>query len=182
LSQWDATFATLSHETQTRNLLNRLDENDDGQLMWREIANEEEFAGSFRRLDTDANGAWDRDEIIAWCRRSRAGEVSLGQIISLASQGLGLAPGEMRLLGWTDRELTGVTTRPAVSQAIRRALFVVHLRRGVPPTALPDVNRMADYLDVTEEADEDQIQNQDATAPDETGTTQEGSSESQQIP
>ena len=52
--------------------------------------------GNFDRSDSGrGDGNWDRGELLAWCRSSRFGELSLGQLVDLASLGLRLRPGDM---------------------------------------------------------------------------------------
>ena len=144
LAPWDASFAARSYEAQAREILARLDRDLDGTLDRNEAAGQADLAAAFDRLDEKRDGRWDQEELLAWCRRTRAGEVSLGQLIELASEQLQLGPGEMRLLGWTTAEIPGVAVRPAAAQAVRRTLFLVHLRQGDAPAPRPDLNRPAD--------------------------------------
>ena len=111
LPQWDESFATLSYETQARQVRARLDANGDDQLDRREAS--AELAAEFARLDRNNDRLWNHAELIEWCRRSRAGEVSLGQCVELASQGLRLSRGELRLIAWSDEELPSMSVRPS---------------------------------------------------------------------
>jgi len=146
MPQW-TTPATLSYETQARALLQKLDANGDDRLQQNEAAGE--AATHFLRVDRDGNRAWDSRELMAWCRLARAGELSLGQLIELASQGLVIAAGEMRLVGWTDTPIAGMRIRPGAAQETARTLVLVHLMRGELPPLRPDVNRLADIVDAT---------------------------------
>jgi hypothetical protein len=149
LAQWDQSPATCSYELQAQNVLSRLDRNRDGRLERSEVRGEAKLAEQFDRLDTDRDHLWSHGELIRWCRRSRAGEVSLGQLFERASRGLQLGPGEIRLIGWTAQEMPGITIDPSSAQALRRTMFLVHLRRGALPEPRPDVNRKADVMKVT---------------------------------
>ncbi|HRX82959.1 MAG TPA: hypothetical protein P5307_28025, partial [Pirellulaceae bacterium] len=81
----------------------------------------------------------------SWCRSSRFGELALGQLVDLASVGLRLRPGDVRLVGWSDDNLPGMAIRPTSSQETRRNLFLVHLKRGPLSEPRPDVNTVADF-------------------------------------
>jgi hypothetical protein len=154
LPQWDASPTTLSYETQAQEVLDRLDTNQDGRLQWREVMNDGPISRQFARIDAQfdrrnterGEGIWEQDELIEWCRMSRAGELSLGQLIALASRGLDFGLGETRLIGWTDQEFPGTEVVPAAAQTVHRTMFLVHLNRGQFPAAHPDVNRRADFV------------------------------------
>lgn len=150
LPQWTSP-AVLSYEMQQRALLRQYDSDGDGRLQRNEARGE--LATQFARLDRDGDQVWDASEIIAWCRLSRAGELSLGQMVELASQGLVIAPGEMRLVGWTDTPIGGLSIRPGAAQESSRTLVLVHLLRGSLPLPRPDLNRKADVVDETITAD-----------------------------
>lgn len=55
---------------------------------------------------------------------------------------LKLLPGEMRLVGWTDQALPGLTIQPRAPQELVCTLVVAHLQRGPLPAPLPDRNRL----------------------------------------
>lgn len=157
-AEWDTAPETMSYDVQVREVLQRLDTDRDGKLSSREVRADPRIANEFARIDQSERGAgdgrWTRDELLRWCRISRAGEVSLGQLFELASQALRLLPGEARLIGWTADELPGVTVRPAASQETRRTLFLVHLRAGNLPKPQPDLNLLSDVVEVKPEEPE----------------------------
>jgi hypothetical protein len=143
--QWNESPAMLSYETQVEATLARFDRNNDQRLSLRETLGE--LGSDFARWDQNGDQSWSRNELTLWCRRSRAGDVSLGQLVELASQGLHLARGEARLIGWTDTPLPGMEVRPESAQRAARTLVLVHLRRGSWPLPRPDVNRLTDVME-----------------------------------
>ena len=142
---WDRSLTTLSYDVQLRGLLRDFDDDDNGSLQRVEVQSDAE---NFDRFDINNDGNWSLDELRRWCRRTRAGDVSLGQIVELASQGLRLRPGDSRLIGWTDEAMPELKIAPAAAQEVRRTLFLVHLERGRLPAAQPDKNCKADVVDV----------------------------------
>jgi hypothetical protein len=152
LPQWNNSPETLSYDVQVREILSRLDKDKDGKIDRREARHDPAIFHDFARIDqTDPRGGddqWQRDEIVRWCRVSRAGEVSLGQLWELATKGLRLLPGEVRLVGWTEEELPGVVIRPAAAQEVRRTMFLVHLKPGDLPIPQRDVNLLTDVAEV----------------------------------
>ena len=163
LPQWDEAAETLSYDVQVREVLDRLDSNKDGKISRGESRRDPAIAEDFARIDQAERGAgdnnWSRDEIVRWCRASRAGEVSLGQLWELASKALRLLPGETRLIGWTADEVPGVTIRPIASQTVRRTMFLVHLQPGMLPVPQRDTNMLVDVQEIktdNEEADPNQ--------------------------
>lgn len=92
--------------------------------------------------------------------RSRAGKnagVSLWRIIDLACDRLRLNKGEVRLVGWTDREVPGVSIRPGAAQTTLRTLVLAHLQHGPLPAARPDVNMKDDVQETREPLREDEV-------------------------
>ncbi|MFV1965002.1 MAG: hypothetical protein ACC628_06235 [Pirellulaceae bacterium] len=154
VAQWNESSATLGNESQARDILARLDRNENGKLSRAEASADAELVDEFARLDRDGDGEWDHADLILWCRRSRAGEVSLGQLIELASKGLRLGRGEMRLVAWTDQELPGMTIRPDAAQVTRRTMVLVHLNASEMPKPRPDRNRRADVEPIQPESRE----------------------------
>ena len=155
LPQWDESYATLSYETQARQVLERLDTNRNEQLDWLETNSE--LASEFYRVNRNNDQQWNHAELIDWCRRSRAGEVPLGQCVELASQGLRLSRGEVRLIAWSDEELPSMSVHPGAAQVARRTMFLVHLRRGQLPPPRPDLNRKADVAAEQPEAELEEV-------------------------
>ena len=156
LPQWDDALATLSYNRQAKALLERLDANHNKVIDRREAAGDPELSDKFNLVDIDGvpdqppDGRLVDAEIKHWCRKTRAGEVSIGQLVELASQGLTLDEGEVRLIAYSDDEIPGMTIRPSAAQVMRRTLFVVHLRRAPMSPAVRDVNCKADLTDEKE--------------------------------
>lgn len=155
LTQWDDVAETKSYDVQVRELLRRLDENGDQKIDRREARAESEVLQEFSRIDLSGSeqgdGMLDREELVRWSRLSRAGEVSLGQLYELASKGLRLMPGEIRLIGLTADVLPGVKVQPAAAQETHRTMFLVHLRQGNLPVPQPDVNLLTDVAEIKPE-------------------------------
>ena len=151
LKQWEEASVTFSFDRQADQLLRAHDENDDKKLSRSEVAHVPEIAAAFRSFDQkvkrgrEGDGHWDRGELLAWCRSSRFGELALGQLVDLASDGLRLRPGDVRLVGWSEDNLLGMAIRPSSAQEVRRNLFLIHLKRGPLPESRPDVNTVADF-------------------------------------
>ena len=151
LKQWDSASATFSFDRQADQLLRQHDADNDKELSLAEVATVPEIVAAFRNFDrgvgdrSGGDGQWDRGELLAWCRSSRFGELSLGQLVDLASLGLRLRPGDVRLVGWSEENLPGMAIRPTSAQEARRNLFLIHLKRGPLSEALPDVNTVADF-------------------------------------
>ncbi|MEO8494994.1 MAG: hypothetical protein ABI614_07980 [Planctomycetota bacterium] len=151
LKQWDDASVTFSFDRQADRLLRQHDRNDDKKLSITEVATVPEIVAVFRNFDRGeddrsvSDGQWDRGELLTWCRSSRFGELSLGRLVDLASLGLRLRPGDIRLVGWSEENLPGMAIRPAAAQEVRRNLFLVHLNRGPLTEPRPDVNTVADF-------------------------------------
>lgn len=152
MKQWDEVSATFSFERQADEILRRYDRDEDKRLSSAEIAVDAAMAVAFGNFDRGSggrgagDGQWDRGELLAWCRSSRFGELSLGQLFDLASLELRLRPGDVRLVGWSDENLPGMAIRPSAAQEARRNLFVVHLQRGPLTQPRPDVNSISDFV------------------------------------
>lgn len=144
LSQWDASSATISLDRQVAELLERYDLDGDGKLIRSELSDDPEQLRDFLRSDIDSNGELDYREFVRWTRRSREGEISLGQLVRLASEYLMLRPGETRLIGWSERAMPGRTIRPGAAQITVRTMFLAHLEAGKRPDPQRDQNSYAD--------------------------------------
>jgi hypothetical protein len=148
IPQWDDALATLSYEKQAKVILKRLDTNNDKVISRAEATYDRALSEKFRSIDSmmhmPEDGLLVDAEIKEWCRQTRAGEVSVGQLLELASQRLSLREGEIRLIAYSDDEIPGVNIRPIANQILRRTLFIVHLRRAPMSKAMPDVNCKAD--------------------------------------
>ena len=142
--QWRQSPITTTNETAAKQLLAKLDRNDDQRISADE-AGDEEMLADFARHDANADNQLNEDELITASRKSRAGLVSLGRLIDLASGRLVLQPGESRLIGWTDEVLSGIEFKPTTSQVQTRTLVIAHLTYADWEVPLSDVNLLADF-------------------------------------
>lgn len=67
-------------------------------------------------------------------------EVSLKQLFDIAQYREHLLPGDIRLIGWTDKDLPGLSIQPRASQSMVRTLVIAHLRYGDWADPRPDKN------------------------------------------
>jgi len=151
-AQWRDSPITSTISTEAVLLLRRLDSNDNN-LLSEEEAKDEESLASFARLDADGNGMLDQDELETAVRKSRAGVVSLGRLIDLASGRLVLQDGESRLIGWTDELLGGVEFKPTASQVQTRTLIIAHLKYADWDAPRSDMNQLADFKEANRETE-----------------------------
>lgn len=81
--------------------------------------------------------------------RTVSGEArqTLSRLLDLASQGVPLREGEVRLVAWTAQPLPGLAIRPQASQESLRTLVLVHLRRHTLPAPRGDRNLRLDIID-----------------------------------
>ncbi|MCA9122692.1 MAG: hypothetical protein H6822_20780 [Planctomycetaceae bacterium] len=151
LKQWDDRPVTYSFDRQADHLLRSYDKDNNKKLSLKELASVPEVVSVFSNYDQrvtgrrEGDGEWDRGELLSWCRSSRFGELTLGQLIDLASVGLRLRPGDVRLVGWSADNLPGMAIHPTSAQETRRNVFLIHLKRGPLPVPRPDVNAVADF-------------------------------------
>ena len=93
----------------------------------------------------------------------------MGQLFELASQGLGIRAGDVRLVGWTDQPMPALEISPPSAQAVRRTLILVHLQRGSLPVPRRDNNCKADVVDIVErdplQENADEAQDEEAIEP-----------------
>ena len=71
--------------------------------------------------------------------------INVGRMFDVIVDNLELEPGEMRLIGHTDKSIGATRFVPESTQTEQQTLIVVHLKKGKLPPALPDVNAMADF-------------------------------------
>ena len=76
----------------------------------------------------------------ATASKTSEGEFSLRQLLEVAQDREHLRPGDMRLVGWTDEDLPGMSIQPKASQVVLRTLVVAHLKYGPLADPKPDVN------------------------------------------
>lgn len=170
LAQWDESSATRSFDRQADAILGQYDRNRDKKLQASEVAGHAEIVTSFARFDVPLPGnnkgdeVWTREELLTWCRESRFGEVSVGRLVDLASQGIKLGRGDVRMIGWTDEELPGMKIHPAAAQETRRTMFLVHLRRGTLPEPVPDENCVLDFKEERPITNSDTLQEERTTS------------------
>ncbi len=65
--------------------------------------------------------------------------MDLSGLVSIAEDRRDIAPGEVRLIGWTTDTPSGVTISPRALERRRAALVVAHLAREVEATIHPDI-------------------------------------------
>lgn len=157
LKQWDDSVVMSSAKSQVDRMMRRYHFDKDDKLSRRELKSETTLLAQFAQWDTDDNGALDREELTRWWQRQRAGKFSLGSLVDLASQRLLLARGEIRMIGWSDQAVPGVTIRPLAAQTKYRTLVLMHLRGGQLPTPQRDINCFADFVAAKKTIDEDDI-------------------------
>lgn len=169
LAEWDDASVTFSFDRQANQILQEHDDDDDKKLSYAEISDVPEIVNDFNNFDQGVSRGrgdehWDRGELLQWCRSSRFGELSLGQVIDLASLGLRLRPGDVRLVAWSEDDLPGMAIRPDSPQQTRRNVLIVHLKRGPLPAPRPDVNSIMDFVrdkpkaDVDEQIEADELE------------------------
>lgn len=155
--QWDEAFITLSYNVQARKLLDQYDTNGDKMISKSEAQRNTDLAEQFDSIDEHRDGnwdprnrdrRWDQSELLHWCRQSRAGAASLGQLIELATEAMRLIPGEARLIGWTKQNIPGMTIRPTAAQDARYTLLLVHLEPGELPEPKSDLRLWTEVLEV----------------------------------
>jgi hypothetical protein len=94
---------------------------------------------------------WDESPATSRNRPEKSSIVSLWRLIDLACNRMGLAKGEVRLVGWTDHEVPGLAIRPAAAQTTLRTLVLVHLRHAPLPPAQPDLVAKDDVQETTQD-------------------------------
>ncbi len=143
-AQWRDSLTCYSYERQQQDIFRQFDGNSDRALTPNELAQHSQLADGFAKADTDRNGRLDGKEVLQWTIDSREGELTLGRLFGLACQRGGLGKGDVRLVGWTDQDLPGLTIRPGASQKVFRTMVLVHLKRGKLPTARRDTNLLTE--------------------------------------
>jgi len=142
-AEWSDSLTCCSYERQQQIIFQQFDANADESLSPGEVEQHTELAASFAEVDEDRDGRLSPSEVYQWTKDSREGELTLGRLFELACQRASLQAGDLRLVGWTDEDLPGLTIHPRASQKILRTLVLVHLKRGKLPEARPDTNLLA---------------------------------------
>ncbi|MBC8876920.1 MAG: EF-hand domain-containing protein [Planctomycetes bacterium] len=142
--QWSDSLACYSYERQQQDVFDQFDGNNDKALSRKEVEQHAELTASFAKVDEDRDGRLSEKEVYQWSIDSREGELTLGRLFELACQKDGLNKGDVRLAGWTDEDLPGLTISPRASQKILRTMVLVHLKRGKLPDAQPDTNLLTE--------------------------------------
>jgi hypothetical protein len=141
LDAWKDSPTCYSYERRQADLLSARDRNGDRALTPNEVQGVPELESQFSLFDVrPRDGRLDDKELFAWCVKSHGGQLTLGRLVDLACEARGLRTGEVRLIGWTDRNLPGLTIRPHASQERIRTLILVHLKDGRHPPAQRDEN------------------------------------------
>jgi hypothetical protein len=81
-----------------------------------------------------------RDESPVTSASPPPGTLNLRRLLDLGQNLEDLAPGDVRLIAWSDDELPGLSIEPAAPQARRAAIVVAHVAYGFGKTPKPDVN------------------------------------------
>jgi hypothetical protein len=76
------------------------------------------------------------------------GEVSLRELVRLASDPRQLGEGDYRLVGWCTTEVPGMAVRPRSNQELFRTLVVVNLRYGAAAQRRPDENLLEEVQSI----------------------------------
>jgi len=79
-----------------------------------------------------------RDGSLATTSSPLPGTLSLRGLLDLGQNPQNIAPGEVRLIGWSDDDLPGLSIKPAAPQAKRGILVVAHLGYGLGDPPRPD--------------------------------------------
>ena len=71
---------------------------------------------------------------------SPPGVLNLSDLLDLGQDVKDFESGEVRLIGWSNDDLPGLTIKPAAPQAKRGILVIAHLRFGLGEAPRPDEN------------------------------------------
>ncbi len=103
---------------------------------------------------------WSRSDTMKLTGGVAEGEVNVGRLVELATRKLLLGDGEVRLVGWSEQKMPGVSIYPDSSQKTYRTFVLAHLRLGGLPPATPDANSRADFMRDTDVKAEDENENE----------------------
>jgi hypothetical protein len=68
------------------------------------------------------------------------GDLNLREILNFAERTDEMRPGEIKMVGWADEELPGLSISPTSAQSRHAVLVVAHLAYGKDPAPQPDLN------------------------------------------
>jgi hypothetical protein len=85
---------------------------------------------------------WDeyREKIPLSKSSAKLGDLNLREMLNFAERTDEMRPGDVKLIGWIDENLPGLTISPVSAQARHAVLVVAHLAYGKPPDPQPDQN------------------------------------------
>ncbi|MFI4875220.1 MAG: hypothetical protein ACIALR_07780 [Blastopirellula sp. JB062] len=81
---------------------------------------------------------WNQSSVFSPVRNEN--EVSLRHLLNVAKDVRHLRDGDVRLIGWTDQDVPGVTIAPAAAQRTLRTLVLAHLKFAPLPSPRSDAN------------------------------------------
>lgn len=95
-----------------------------------------------KREENEIGSLWSESEVMNPSPTTDAepGVIRLGRIVKIATLRMKILPGDVRLLGWTDDEMPGLTITPAAPQNQTRTLVLAHLQQGTFPEPQRDFN------------------------------------------
>ncbi|MFO0903539.1 MAG: hypothetical protein U0939_11090 [Pirellulales bacterium] len=88
---------------------------------------------------------WNESKVWNAALPRESGEMPLDRFAELAIRKMQLGDGDIRLVGWSPDDLSGVTFAPVAAQNATRTVVVCHLRRGDLPPVDRDANVRTDY-------------------------------------
>ncbi len=98
-----------------------------------------------------------QDSAVLSGKRGEADDVTLGWLRHTATFDAPLAPGDLRLIAWTDEDWPGVTITPVANQSTTRTLILAHLHRGPRFVPKPDANLYSDVRREIKAEDEPEV-------------------------
>jgi hypothetical protein len=112
-----------------------------------------------RPQDWDYFAEWGNNRATVRTDEELSGEINLAGMFELAIRRLRLSPGDVRLIGWTEEDLSGIEFRPVAAQTSFRAMVLCHLAMGPIPAPKPDVNCSLEVRDPPPEEESDEPNN-----------------------
>lgn len=108
------------------------------------------IAAKFEALQQPWIAQWDKTTVFQSVDESQRvlGELRLGRFAALAAKQLELQHGAVRLIAWTDKEMSGVAYSPDAPQVNGMSFVLAHLARGPLPPPEVDKNVIEDIKQV----------------------------------